>query len=82
MTQVPNTLKAIPAKELKSGDKIVLTDPDGVGRVTSTRKASWIKTEDGPCVDLEWEIVSGPNAGQDGYAIVGQNDQVEVMFDV
>ena len=62
-------------KELAQGDVVKLED--GTAQITSARRATWIRHVDGPAIDVQWEIISGPGKGEKGYYVGGASETVE-----
>ena len=59
-------------KELAQGDVVKLED--GTAQITSARRATWIRHVDGPAIDVQWEVISGPGKGETGYYVVAKLD--------
>ena|SRR3990167_7712760 len=61
-------------KELTVGDVVKLET--GTARITSARRATWIRHVDGPAIDVQWEVISGPHKGEKGYYVGGASEEV------
>jgi hypothetical protein len=69
--QLPDGCKWVKASDLKPGDKIALDD-GSFQSVAKIRKATWIRTAEGPCL----EIFAHRN--DSGGFLLGKSDEVPV----
>jgi hypothetical protein len=70
-----------PLSEIRAGDRVALSEPEGVGRITKVREAGWMRGPSGPCLEILWTIVEGVHKGQRGHYLGDKSDEVELAGD-
>jgi len=55
------SMKAV--KDLQIGDRLVLTEPDGIGQITRKERSGLFIAEGG-CWQLEWKVIDGAHKGE------------------
>lgn len=50
-------------KDLQRGDRVRLTDPDGIGRVTGITRPVWISVAGGSALEVQWQRIDGVETG-------------------
>ena len=65
-------------KDLAAGDVVKMED-GGSARIIDVRPATWIRTTNGPAVDIRWKVISGPQKGYVGWYVGAASEEVNLL---